>query len=205
MTREGASGDYAYDVFVSHRREPPGQELLTPWIMEVVKRVQMWLGMCLGGVEARVFFDTRVLGPGSRWPAELQRAISRSKCLLPIWSPPYFHSPWCIAEWRSFVARERLLGPTACLIVPITIHDGEWFPPEARQVTHLDLCMYAATTGAFWETRRADELDMMLRDFSQRLADVVRKAPPYRPQWPVLTPPSDPPPPPRNVPMQRLW
>ena len=201
MTGEG---DYVYDVFVSYRREPPGEELLTPWLMEVVKRVRRWLGMCLGGVEARVFFDTQVLGPGSRWQTELGRAIRTSKCLLPIWSPEYFNSQWCVAEWQSFVDREQLLDPPARLIVPITIHDGQSFPPEAQQVTHLDLCGYAGTTGGFWETRRAGELDIMLYDFSPRLADIVRNAPPYRPDWPVRTPPSDPPEPPRNVPMRRL-
>jgi hypothetical protein len=198
-------GEYAYDVFVSHKREPRGQELLTPWIREVVRRVQLWLGMSLGGVEARLFFDTDVLKPGSPWPAVLQRAISTSRCLLPIWSPAYFRSPWCLAEWQSFVARERLVGPTTSLVVPITVHDGEWFPREAQRVTALDLAGYAATTAGFWATRRADELDILLRDFATSLAEVVMNAPPYQPRWPVVTPPGvEPPELPPNLPMSDL-
>jgi hypothetical protein len=187
------TGDYAYDVFVSYRREPKGEELLTPWIREVVKRVRLWLGMSLGGVEARVFLDTDALKAGTAWPAGLQNAIRTSRCLLAIWSPAYFRSPWCLAEWQSFLARERLVGPAASLVVPIVVHDGAWFPSEARRVMMLDLCDYAATTAAFWETRRADELDILLRKFAESLADVVRSAPPYRSRWPVLTPGVEPP------------
>jgi hypothetical protein len=194
-------GDYAYDVFVSHKREPSDGELLTPWIREVVRRVQLWLGMSLGGVEARLFFDTDVLRPGSHWPDVLGHAIGASRCLMPIWSPAYFRSPWCLAEWQSFVARERQIGSAVSLVVPIRVHDGEWFPREAQCVTALDLCEYAATTAGFWETRRADELDILLREFAASLADVVRSAPPYQ-RWPVVTPPGvEPPELPPNLPM----
>jgi TIR domain-containing protein len=194
--------EYAYDVFVSYKREPKGEELLTPWIREVVKRVRLWLGLSLGGVEARVFLDTDALKAGISWPAGLQHAIGASRCLLPIWSPAYFRSPWCLAEWQSFLARERLVGPAASLVVPIIVHDGAWFPSEAQRVMMLDLCEYAATTAAFWQTRRADELDILLRQFAESLAHVVRSAPPYRSDWPVLKPPGvEPPDTPPNLPM----
>ncbi len=202
MTEDGDPGDYEYDVFVSHKRERPGQELLTPWTREVVKRVQLWLGESLGGAEARVFFDSDSLEPGSPWPATLQRAISTSRCLLPIWRPSYFRSPWCLAEWQSFQQRESLVG--ASLVVPIIVHDGKWFPLEAKQVTSLDLCRYAATTAAYWDSRRPAELDGLLREFAESLAKVVSAAPPYRPAWPVVTPPAQALDPPRNLPLRGL-
>jgi TIR domain len=194
-------GDYAYDVFISYKREPKDEELLTPWIKEIVKRIRLWLGMSLGGADARMFFDTEVMKPGAPWPFVLQQAVRTSRCLLPIWSPAYFRSPWCVAEWHSFVARERLIGPDASLVVPITVHDGQWFPTEARRVECLDISQYAATTAAFWETRRADELDVLLRAFADDLARVVESAPPYQPDWPVLIEPPSTPPLPRNMPM----
>jgi len=199
------AGGYEWDVFVSYRREPPGRAQITPWITRVVDVVKFWLGQELGGEDPRMFFDTRVVAVGSRWQVELRRAVATSRCLLAIWSPAYFRSQWCIAEWRSFVKREQLMAAGTCLIVPVKFHDGEWFPDDARQVECLDLSPYAVTMPAFWETRRAVELEEVLQDLARRLAHVVSQAPAYREDWPDLDPfLADVAEPPRNLPMRRL-
>ena len=178
--------DYIWDVFVSYKREPDGVNLITPWIREVVERVELWLRQELRGRPIRVFLDTDSIEIGSHWPDRLRHAILTSRCLVPILSPEYFQSRWCLTEWSSFRARERLIRPPCeSLIVPMKFHDGQWFPPEAQQIRTLDLSRHAGTTPAFWATKRADELDQMLVPFAQRVAEVISQVPPFSAEWPI--------------------
>lgn len=197
---------YRYDVFVSYKREPSEKRLVTPWLRKVLDRIEYWLRQELGGEGPRIFFDEDSIEVGDDWPEEIRAALLTAKCLLPIWSPEYFRSTWCIAEWKSFLTREKLLAARgrACsrLIVPIKFHDGHWFPPEAARVQQLDLSRYTATTDAFWESQRADELDQLIIKFAPMLAGAVAKAPPYEGNWPLDL--GDPEPPPTGVEMVRL-
>jgi hypothetical protein len=192
---------YKYDVFVSYKREPSDNQLVTPWLYKVLGRIEYWLRQELGGRSVDVFLDMKSIEAGDDWPEAIREALLSARCLLPIWSPEYFHSAWCMAEWRSFLSRERLIadrGQAACkLIIPIKFHDGEWFPPDAARVQQFDLSRFAATTDGFWETRRADELDQVLiNQVAPVLAKAVRQAPPFEAGWPVdlgdpLVPPTD--------------
>src|SRR5215472_8740963 len=117
--------DYLYDVFVSYRREGHGANLITPWVESVVARLTFWLSQELGGRDARVFFDISTMEVGSPWPDRLRDGILRSRCLVPILSPQYFQSAWCLTEWSSFVARQELVTAICdTLIVPMKFHDG---------------------------------------------------------------------------------
>jgi TIR domain len=150
------------------------------------------------GVPARLFFDEDSIEVGHDWPDEIREALLSARCLLPIWSPEYFQSAWCVAEWRSFLKREKLIADStrkACrLIIPVKFHDGSWFPEEAQRVQQLDLSAYTATTQAFWASQRADELDQLIKNFTPGLARIISQAPPHAPGWPVeLAPPGDPP------------
>lgn len=197
---------YRYDLFVSYKREPRNKQLVTPWLRQVLDRVEYWTRQEMGGTPIRVFFDEESIEVGSDWPNEISEALLSAKCLLPIWSPEYFHSTWCVAEWKSFIKREILIadrGRPACrLIIPIKFHDGSWFPEEAQRVQQLDLSPYTATTQAFWNSHRADELDQLIKDFAPKLARAISQAPPYEAGWPVdLTKPDRPP---EGVEMVRL-
>jgi hypothetical protein len=180
---------YRYDVFVSYKREPSNKRLVTPWLREVLDRVEYWLRQELGGQQVAIFFDEDSIEIGDDWPDEIRDALLSAKCLLPVWSPEYFRSTWCVAEWRSFLMREELIssrGQAACrLIVPIKFHDGCWFPVEAQRVQQLDLSPYTATTQAFWASQRADELDQRIKRFTPNLARVVSQAPPHETSWPI--------------------
>jgi hypothetical protein len=196
------SADYVYDIFVSYKHDRRGRSLITPWLHEVVDRVEMWVGEELGGRAPMVFFDRRSIETGATWPRELRDALASARCLVPVWAPGYFRSRWCVAEWRSFLARQTLVDPRHRLIIPLTYHDGEWFPPEARDTQQLNVSKYAATTNAFWRSTRADELDEILKEFAAEVAGAVLDAPPFDPNWPVVTPPADEPP--SSTEMRRL-
>jgi hypothetical protein len=198
---------YKYDLFVSYKREPGDNQLITPWLDKVLARVEYWVRQELGGRQVGVFIDTKSIEAGDDWPDTIRQALLTARCLLAIWSPEYFHSTWCVAEWRSFLSREKLLserGQPACkLIVPITFHDGNWFPDEAKRIQQFDLSRFAATTEGFWGTSRADELDQILMtDVAPTLAKAVSQAPPFEVSWPVDL--GDPTLPPSDVEMIRL-
>jgi TIR domain len=189
---------YRYDLFVSYKREPRDKQLVTPWLREVLNRIEYWVRQEMGGGPVSIFFDEQSIEVGDDWPDELRDALQSAKCLLPVWSPEYFHSAWCVAEWKSFLLREKMMrerdDQQRRLIIPIRFHDGAWFPEEAKRVKQLDLSPYTATTRAFWESKRADELDQVIKDFAPTIATTVAKAPPYEKGWPVdLSVPGHPP------------
>ena len=185
---------YDYDLFVSYRREGPGKKRLsTPWLRQVVPRIEHYLSMELPDREPRIFFDVESLEVGDRWPQSIRDALLRSKCLMPIWTPPYFRSQWCMAEWKSFLAREETVkneaGHKCRLILPIAAQDGIHYPPEAQDTQQFDLRDYYATTKAFWRTPRADQLDQEIGRLAHKIAKAIQEAPEYREGWPITTPP----------------
>jgi TIR domain len=180
---------YVYDIFVSYKREPKSKRLVSPWLRGVLDRVEFYLRQDLGGRDVRIFFDEDSIEVGSEWPSEIKDALLATRCLLPIWSPEYFQSKWCMTEWGSFVARQRQLkrtdGVTRRLIFPLTYHDGQWFPPQAKSTQQFDLRDYTATTAAFWDSAQAWELDQIIKNkLSPSLAAAVLGSPSHR-EWPI--------------------
>jgi hypothetical protein len=53
--------------------------------------------------------------------------------MIPVWSPGYFTSAWCVAELRTMLKREHILllsteeNPGG-LVFPIKFSDGKFFP-----------------------------------------------------------------------------
>ena len=176
---------YEFDVFFSYKRHA----LSIDWTRRVSTLFKFYLSHELNVPEARVFVDEESIELGEPWPEALQRALRRSKCLVCIWSPLYFQSDWCCSEWRSFQAREKMLaeGETARLIAPLKFHDGEHFPQEAQSVQWTDVSKYNSTLSAFWSSARALELEDILKSFSADVAQMVRNAPAFRDNWPVVS------------------
>ncbi len=180
---EPSPQDYEYDVFFSYRRHSQSQE----WTRQVAARLRFFLSQELGGKDVRMFVDEEEIHVGQKWPERLQLALRKSKCLVCVWSPMYFQSAWCYSEWRSFREREKVLGLTGHdLIAPLKFHDGEHFPDEAKNVQWTDVSAFTSTLPAFWATERALELEDRLKVFSVSVRDLVKRAPAYRDDWPVV-------------------
>lgn len=204
MSMGGRRNEYEWDLFVSYKHDADGHRLMTPWVERLLEYLRFWLSQARGGLPARVFFDKESIEIGSDWPEELRYAILRSRCLLPILTPEYFQSRWCLAEWSSFIARRRLLPrQQTSVIMPVKFCDGTWFPREAKAIQHLDLSDYASLMPAVWNSPDAKplELEQKIRLFAEQLAQVIEDAPGFR-DWPIKSP--VPKPPTRNVAMRRL-
>lgn len=181
--------DYKYDVFFSYNRH----NLTLDWTREVSQRLKLWLSEELGGRPAEVFVDESSIEIGNKWPDSIKYAVTRSRCMVCVWTPSYFRSSWCVSEWKSFLEREKLLKMTPHgLIAPLKFHDGDHFPPEAKNVQWEDVAPYAATVPAFWSSAKAIELEGKLKSFAHSVAEMIQSAPPFRPDWPIVESPGIP-------------
>lgn len=178
--------DYVYDVFLSYSHS----NVVRPWVIDhLYKHFMGWLSENLGGRSVQVFIDYTDIKPGDRWPDRLRDAIRTSKCLVPIWSPGYFVSPWCVSEWKSFCAREELLGLSSGpkgLIIPVLHNDGEDFPKEAQLVQWADFSKCRSNFPGFISHPIAIEFEKMVEEFTKDVARAVRSAPDFSPDWPIV-------------------
>ena len=123
---------YQWNPFISYRRNGNVRD----WVLNhFVPRLTACLTDELE-YEPRIFFDQRI-DVGTEWPSELASALQRSQLLLPVWSPSYFTSRWCMAEWRTMRRRQQTLVSTGLetpLIYPVRFSDGDRFPQDAQNV-----------------------------------------------------------------------
>ena len=196
-----ASG-YRYDVFISYPRSGAGN--VGPWVHN---HFHPLLLNCLADElpqDPEIFIDTRQEF-GGYWPATLANALRRSRVLVPVWSPKYFSSRWCLAEWRTMMAREQVLDLAGDrqpigIIYPVVFSDSETFPDEARCRQARDLKRWAVPCEEYRKTNGYVGLHEAVREIAIELATRLRQVPPWQPGWPDLRP--DPPlPPPADPPM----
>src|SRR5215204_5881319 len=147
--RFGAVDDgYVYDVFLSYRREGAPYTWVKDYLLPLIAD---WLPESLP-YRPHIFVDERSILVGTQWEDELAHALKRSICLLAVWSPEYFRSPYCVAEWESMRVRERLLGlrpGQRRLILPVKFADGQWFPEPAQATRQIDLSPWAMPYAQF--------------------------------------------------------
>lgn len=184
---------YEFDVFISYRRKEP----VLSWVRELfAPLVEQWLHESLPH-EARVFRDEESIETGAAWPLALEQGLLRSRLLVPVFSPSYFRSQWCLAEFESMRARERVVGlrtpaqPNG-LICPVVFHDGEHFPEAARALQSKDLRQWNQSGNALRGTERYVGFVHEIQGLAGELATLLARAPDWRPDWPIERPPSAP-------------
>lgn len=178
---------YRYDVFLSYRRSGPGN--VGQWVRNHFHRL---LVDCLSDQldwEPKVFFDLEA-ETGSDWPSMLEQALLHSKMLVAVWSPPYFRSAWCLAEWESMRAREQVVAPgrPAGLIYPVVFSDSRTFPPAARTRQARDLKAWNNPFPSFQESRDYDRFYHEMLDIADELGRMLARAPAWQAGWPVQRP-----------------
>lgn len=190
-------GDYQYDVFLSYRREWPALD----WVQNhFAWRLERLLGEFLPPEHPpKVFVDTKEIETGQEWPLVLREALKNSRCLVAVWSPEYFRSPWCVAELGSMLERERLLGyrtqaeSERRLIYPVTFNDGIHFPEYIQGIQRRDLRPWNYPDPPFAQTKKIIRFHDEMKKLAEELAGLVLQAPPWREDFPVVTPAVAPP------------
>lgn len=185
---------YEYDVFLSYTRRGGGDV----WVREHFHRaLKEWLGNEMAD-EPRIFVDWNQ-DPGLSWPDNLERALLRSKVMVAVFSPPYFRSEWCRAEWESMLARHEALGYGTAdhprhLVLPVRFADGQHYPPEARAWQQRDFTPWNKPLP--YETySRSKDYEHFYAAVQQLAVDVAKRieeAPPWDPAWKAVRPELDP-------------
>ena len=143
--------------------------------------------------EPCIFVDENI-ETGAEWPVELASALKKSCCLLAVWTPPYFRSRWCLAEWQSMREREKLLraeGEKSIppLIYPIVFGDGDAFPEDAKRTKwKLDLKRYAYPYHQFRDSPMYLEFHDTVGDIAKEITEHLSQVPKWSADWPSITP-----------------
>lgn len=180
---------YSFDVFLSYRRS--GRGSVAEWVHN---HFHPLLVSCLADElpeEPRVFIDLEA-ETGCRWPSLLEETLLRSRLLVAVWSPPYFHSSWCLAEWLSMEAREQVVrskpGRTPGLVYPVVYADSTHFPPAARERQARDMKAWSVPAAHYRESHDYHGLHREMRKLASEIAGILPRTPEWTPDWPVSRP-----------------
>jgi hypothetical protein len=181
---------YEYHVFVSYNRSGDvGEWVLNHFHPLLLRRLETVLAD-----EPAVFID-KDIDVGSAWPQKLADALHHSCCMVAIWTPSYFRSGWCVAEWETIRERERLAGlrsrgNSGGLVYPVVYSDGTSFPPEAQQIqSRVDLRDYAYPFEQFRKSEKYMGFFDKVDEVATQLAATLSRSPQWDASWPTLNPP----------------
>ena len=177
--------DYQYDVFISYSRS----RLLRDWVGNIfLEQFNDRLSEELVKKSVRLFWDDQELEVVGARP-QLEKALCTSRFLVAVWTPTYFVSSWCMAEWQTFLSRSQAVhcDPSE-LIGPIQWKDGDKYPPEANKAWPADFHDYARTGDGFKKTEAYVKFQELVDKFAMAVAKKVQSVPPFKVGWPMLTP-----------------
>ena len=206
--------DYEHDVFISYKRSPIQNEWLRQHFVrlfsefvrdEIIAECQRAPGSIFFdesqlSEEAREF-DLTGIEPGQNWRNELKVALKTSRCLVALWSPGYFLSPWCKAEWETFQMRSIQEGKG--LVVGVSVHDGKSFPQDAKAIQYMDLSPYKIIGAGFTASLKYVDFQEKVQALAHYVAKAVKQAPAFA-DWPVVDSSPAPTQPAPDLALQRL-
>lgn len=180
---------YKFDFFISYARRGSVQK----WLLN---HFHQKLLECLADQVAptpKVYVD-KTMSRAVHWPSSLQHALRHSKVMIQLLTPHYFESRWCMAEWYSMLERERMLGLASAeqplgLVYPILYSDSDNFPLEGKVRSWQDFKEYAHPDPPYQETREFVYFHREVNRVAADLVELLKQVPPWRPDWPDVTPP----------------
>lgn len=184
------SHDYEYDIFISYRHQGPAYS----WVKEYFHpMLEQWLPEHVPVThEPKIFIDSQI-ETGAEWPATLRHALKTSRCVLPVLSPQYFRSKWCLAELASIKKREEILRlrteqHPGGLIYAVVFASPAFLPDEIRQhIQYKDLSTWATNQANFRESRQFELFEQEIKRMCQELWQMIQRAPTWE-EWPVVLP-----------------
>jgi TIR domain-containing protein len=173
--------------FVSYKRGAGADK----WFGTSKSYVENYLKQAFGAHDREVFFDRHSITPGSNWRSELREGLDRAPILLPFFSPGYFNSTYCVAELKTFMAREDQLGlERGTLIHAARTHDQDQFPGWARDIQAQPFCQFFLLGPTFNSSNVRHGFDEALKTFSEgaalKIKSVAASGPLYQSDFPKL-------------------
>ena len=180
---------YEYDIFLSYPRK--GQ--VSTWVHNHFFPL---LRECLDGQlvqEPRIFVD-ETQPTGVQWPDNIREALLHSRLLVAVWTPPYFRSPWCLAEWTSMLERESALtqaghNPQRGLVYPVIYSDGDHFDPRAKDTqVQRNLSAFTYPYPCFKHSVAYLPFHDAMMDIAGEIETHLAEIPEWEAGWPVIEP-----------------
>lgn len=177
---------YEYDVFLSYKRDYPEGD----WVKNhFYEKLQGWL-KAFGLINPRIFID-RQIKTGTAWQNEIEHALKTSKCLVAIWSPPYFYSRYCLTELLTMMKREEILGLRTDkhrrgLICPVVFCDGERLPKRYMKIQHFDMHEVNIPEEVFKRDIKYVQFVEEVKKLSTELLPMIENVPPWSSKWPIV-------------------
>lgn len=174
---------YRHDVFLSY---PHG--FIEDWVRERFMPLFRWHLESALGHQPDIFIDREGIFTGDSWPLRLKNALAHSRCLVPVWSPAYFGSEWCVTECCVMLDRERQYNYRSAtkpegLIVPVNVSDGQGFPAYAKAIQYFDCRDYVLVGPGFVNTEAFIEFQLKMKDWAPKVARAILNAPRWRRDW----------------------
>ena len=178
--------DYEHDVFISYRRLP----IIQDWLGQNEFFHQLLVSYLALELQRtpRIFRDQVNLKAGDNWPRELEKALLKSRCLVPVATGDYFSSAWCTAEFEAFQDRAGIYQKA--LIVPVQWHDWEPSPAAAAAIQLADF-RDVAVVGIRDDSQLRVPFQKQMKTYCASLARKIEQAPPFDPSWTVRIPDLD--------------
>lgn len=178
---------YEYDVFISYRRSlPNGKPSAEREWVESMFHPELERRLTAASPWQRVAIDLQI-ETGAQWPDALKHQLLHSRFLVPVWSAGYFQSTWCMTEWQTMRARERVLGLSpqdAGLVLPVVFADGDFFPPDAKHTQHRKFHRHSKL-----KTSKSKRYEEFLADLDDLCGDIAKRiasgCPSFCAGWPI--------------------
>ena len=139
----------------------------------------------------RIFID-QAMPTGGNWSDDLKRALLSSRLLIAVWTPPYFRSGWCMAEWESMLARETALAdgrPPRGLVYPVVYSDGNHFAQRAKQTQYRrDLTAFTYPFPSFRESAAYVGFHDAMMSVATEIETHLETIPEWQADWPIVEP-----------------
>lgn len=181
---------YEYDIFLSY----PRQGSVGIWVH------QHFLPLLQESLDGQLADSPKIFVDGAQptgvtWPANIQKALLESRLLVAVWTPPYFRSDWCKAEWTSMLEREMVLEkqglkPARGLVYPVVYSDGKHFDPRAKATQQRSLRDYTYPYPSFKDTVAYLAFHDAMKEVAFEIEEHLNAIPPWDPTWTVVLPPS---------------
>jgi len=176
---------YINDVFISYKRSRINEEWLNTIFLPLFEE---YLNNELD-FQPIIFVDKTGLTPGVDFANELFKNLIYSKCMVSIWSPPYFRrSEWCVKEFLAMKYRQEQHKLDAftrpkTLLWPVMYRKIDPLPLAIRNIKYLDYSEYNLIGEAFLKTNRYLKLQQQLQNDIRSITDIILNVPAFDPYW----------------------
>jgi len=181
--------NYVHDVFISYSRRFPYDKWVRDEFLPLFEGDLTQELALPNSTRPRIYIDEQI-PIGANFVHALKHALAVSKCVLAVWCPTYFDSPYCLGECYVMRYRQKKcefdIGDSPLgLVLPVLVNDGEHFLNEdwgifrkcAESFQYMDFKEYAYIGEGFRSSPIHLNFQKAVRKLARQVAVSVKAAP----------------------------